>query len=244
MTELSSYDPFVPPSVAARHDVIALTAYYASEHGPYAPDAVAQWCEAERCIDDGMFRQALTARDRYRSVAIKFFTSVQNEPRLRGEGLAERYLELLRTARWQVTEWHEPIAGQDPDRVGILDGGSRLQDASDLLLRSEGTSLLSHSGPLHEYKRTYIYHDPVYDFAQTNYYSTTCPDLDELGHWLRANEDALTSGRILYAPKITHRQRIDSVANAYLDEGWDSPSIDPLRDALERGVPGVGGSSA
>jgi hypothetical protein len=230
MTDGHEPHRLVPRTLSERREAIAKEAYFLAEQRPgRAPEK--NWYEAEADFDFWLFQQPLTLRDRYRSLALKFFGRFDDVSRVASAGLGREFCKLAQDWTWLLPSGKQAATDRTPTHAALLSPWDEPAEVARRALLLSGPVLLCHTGSeLHEYKSHSVYHDPVYDYAKTTSDSTSV-EPGALGDWLKEGRGLLEAGEVLYWPKTSRRQRIDSQASGYLDEGIEQV-FDPAWGAI------------
>jgi hypothetical protein len=165
-------------------------------------DEKEDWYEAEKSIDQTVFGQALTPRELYQALMVRFYSRTNMEE-LSDQELAKEYhlysYEFQEDVR-KVTTIEENHF--DFRNVALLMEQTEIPFLTKRILILAETSLLSHGTEKYynfHHKQTFA---DSYGYWDQDRYLTNCPSLDEMGDWLRHARPLVEAGEIFYYPKI------------------------------------------
>jgi hypothetical protein len=234
MDRNGKHSKFIPLNASERHNAISKEAYFLAAKRGFAPGEDQQdWYWAEEDTDDKIFSQDLEPNERYSALMTKFFTS-ENIDELTETELAKKFMDFMHSNHKYLTAIKKEITSRstfDLRNVSILTSDTPLSWMTKRALLIADSTLLGHpTNKFTEYKTEGFCTDPAYDIWEDVTYCTNCPDLLELGYWLKRCRGLLERGDVFYYPKVKV-ERVRTQYQGYQQFDWGTTE-DHLYDAL------------
>lgn len=165
------------------------------------------WLVAEKKVDGQMFNQNLTPNERHGLLMAKFFSSIDlNETPSKEISLA--YLDFMYT-NYTLLKGRSKLDHSDSSidfrNISILTKETKLSFLTKRSVLVGDSTIMSHEADpknLVVYKAYNDFSDYTYNVYEDISHYTNCPDLIELGEWLKSCKELLELGDVFYYPKI------------------------------------------
>lgn len=191
----------IPGSSKDWKSQIQKQAYLLSEKSSFTIKPDEAWVEAEKQIRNRTFNQDLSNKEFYGCLAKDFFSSVDIHS-MSDEEIGMAY---IKSSYGRSKELFKSIIHLDKtfsnlNHVSVLLGNSDIKQLSKKTLFLSESTLFGHAGSGTKIVEN-IFADKTYDYHTD--ICTNCPDISNLGGWLRSSKNLLELGDLFYLPSIS-----------------------------------------